>query len=53
MASSEQIAREYYDTGMELIHANSIEPAIDNLNMALSIYEELDDSISYVWTIRG
>lgn len=53
MASSEQIAREYYDKGMELIHANSVEPAIDNLNMALSIYEELDDNISYIWTIRG
>lgn len=53
MASSEQIAREYYDTGMELIHANSMEPAIDNLNMALSIYEELDDHVSYIWTIRG
>ena len=53
MASSEQIAREYYNKGMELIHATNIELAIDNLNMALSIYEELDDHISYIWTIRG
>ena len=53
MASSEQIAREYYDKGMELIHSTNVELAIDNLNMALSIYEELDDAISYIWTMRG
>ena len=44
MASSEQIAKEYYDKGINLIHINSIELAIDNLNMAKTIYEELDDS---------
>lgn len=53
MASSEQIAKEYYDKGINLIHINSIELGIDNLNMAKSIYEELGDKNSYVMTLRG
>lgn len=53
MASSEQIAKEYYEKGMNLIRINSIELGIDNLNMAKSIYEELDDSTNYILTLRG
>ena len=53
MASSEQIAKEYYEKGMRLIHINSIELGIDNLNMAKSIYEELNDSTNYIMTLRG
>ena len=53
MASSEQIAKEYYEKGMHLIRVNSIELGIDNLNMAKSIYEELDDSTNYIMTLRG
>lgn len=53
MASSEQIAREYYEKGMELVHINSLELGIDNLNMALSIYEEIHDSTQYILTMRG
>lgn len=53
MASSEQIAKEYYDKGISLIHNNSIELGIDNLNMAKTIYEELNDTTNYVMTLRG
>jgi len=53
MASTEQIAKEYYEKGLDLVHANSIELGIDNLNMALSIYEELDDKTHYILTLRG
>ena len=53
MASAEQIAKEYYEKGLDLVHANSIELGIDNLNMALSIYEELDDKTHYILTLRG
>ncbi len=53
MASSEQIAKEYYEKGMHLIHVNNIELGIDNLNMAKSIYEEIDDSTNYIMTLRG
>ncbi len=53
MASTEQIAKEYYEKGMNLIHINSIELGIDNLNMAKSIYEELNDTTQYVMTLRG
>ncbi|MCR5580632.1 MAG: hypothetical protein K6F66_03495 [Pseudobutyrivibrio sp.] len=53
MASSEQIAKEYYDKGMSLIHANSMELGIDNLNMAITIYEELKDSTHYILSLRG
>ena len=50
MASSEQIALEYYKKGVELVHANSLELGIDNLNMALSIYEEIKDKYPIVLT---
>ena len=53
MASSEQIAQEYYKKGMELVRINSLELGIDNLNMALSIYEELNDKKQYILTLRG
>ena len=53
MASSEQIAKEYYEKGLNLVHANSLELGIDNLNMALSIYEELQDHKQYIMTLRG
>lgn len=53
MASSEQIAKEYYDKGMYLVHSNNLEPGIDNLNMAASIYEELQDYKQYILTLRG
>lgn len=53
MASTEQIAKEYYDKGMSLIHINNVELGIDNLNMAKSIYEELGDSSNYIMTLRG
>ncbi len=53
MASSQQIAQEYYDKGLSLITANSLELGIDNLNMALSIYEELEDHKQYIMTLRG
>lgn len=53
MASSEQIAKEYYDKGISLIHVNSIELGIDNLNMAKSIYEEIDDKTNYILSLRG
>ena len=53
MASSEQIAKEYYEKGISLIHANNLELGIDNLNMALSIYEELEDSTHYILSLRG
>ena len=53
MASSEQIAKEYYDKGINLIHANSAELGIDNLNMAKTIYEELNDTKNYIMTLRG
>ncbi|SFN68094.1 Tetratricopeptide repeat-containing protein [Pseudobutyrivibrio sp. UC1225] len=53
MASSEQIANEYYQKGMNMIRANNIELGIDNLNMAISIYEELEDSTQYVKSLRG
>ena len=53
MASSEQIAKEYYDKGIDLIHSNSLELGIDNLNMALSIYEELNNETQYILTLRG
>ncbi len=53
MASSEQIAKEYFDKGMNLIHVNNLELGIDNLNMAKTIYEELDDKANYVLTLRG
>lgn len=53
MATSEQIAHEYYQKGMHLVHSNNIELGIDNLNMAKSIYEELDDSTHYIKTLRG
>ncbi|SDB19683.1 hypothetical protein SAMN02910298_00906 [Pseudobutyrivibrio sp. YE44] len=53
MASTEQIAKEYYDKGTSLIRINSLELGIDNLNMAKSIYEELGDSTNYIMTLRG
>ena len=53
MASSEQIAKEYYEKGMSLIHINNVELGIDNLNMAKTIYEELEDSKNYILTLRG
>ncbi len=53
MASSEQIAKEYYDKGLALVHTNNLELGIDNLNMALGIYEELKDSTQYILTLRG
>lgn len=53
MASSEQIAKEYYEKGMSLVRANSVELGIDNLNMALSIYEELHENTQYILTLRG
>ena len=53
MASTEQIALEYYNKGMELVHTNSLELGIDNLNMARSIYEEIDDKTHYILTLRG
>lgn len=53
MASTEQIAKEYYEKGMQLVHINNIELGIDNLNMALSIYEEIDDPGQYILTLRG
>jgi len=53
MASSEQIAKEYYQKGMDLIHSNNIELGIDNLNMALSVYEEINDTSQYILTLRG
>ena len=52
MASSEQIALEYYKKGVELVHANSLELGIDNLNMALSIYEEIKDDTYYILTLK-
>ena len=42
MASTQQIAKEYYDKGMSLVRSNNIEMGINNLNMAKSIYEELE-----------
>ena len=53
MASSEQIAKEYYEKGMNLVHSNNLELGIDNLNMAASIYEELKDYNQYILTLRG
>lgn len=53
MASSEQIAKEYYDKGLSLVHCNNLELGIDNLNMALSIYEEIEDTTQYILTLRG
>lgn len=53
MASTEQIAKEYYEKGMQLVHINNIELGIDNLNMALSIYEEINDPSQYILTLRG
>ncbi len=53
MASSEQIAKEYFDKGMNLIHINSVELGIDNLNMAITIYEEIGDTTNYIKTLRG
>ncbi|MBE5910788.1 tetratricopeptide repeat protein [Pseudobutyrivibrio sp.] len=53
MASSEQIAKEYYDKGNSLLQANDIEAAIDNYNMAKSIYEELQEHHQYIMTLRG
>ncbi|MCR4568131.1 MAG: tetratricopeptide repeat protein [Pseudobutyrivibrio sp.] len=53
MASSEQIAREYYEKGMSLIRSNNVELGIDNLNMARSIYEVSDDHTYYILTLRG
>ena len=53
MASTEQIAKEYYDKGMELVHINSVEIGIENLNMAKTIYEELNDTTNYIMTLRG
>lgn len=53
MASSEQIAMEYYNKGNSLLQANDIESAIDNYNMAKTIYEEIQDSQQYILTLRG
>ncbi|MBP5594038.1 hypothetical protein [Pseudobutyrivibrio sp.] len=53
MASTQQIAKEYYDKGMSLVRANNIEMGINNLNMAKSIYEELGDTVQYVLALRG
>lgn len=53
MASSEQIAKEYFDKGMSLVHTNNVELGIDNLNMALGIYEELNDTTNYILSLRG
>lgn len=53
MASTEQIAKEYFDKGMSLVRSNNIEMGINNLNMAKSIYEELDDSVHFILTLRG
>ena len=53
MASSEQIAMEYYTKGMDLVRANNVELGIDNLNMAITIYEELEDDNHYILSLRG
>lgn len=53
MASTEQIALEYYNKGLELVRANSLELGIDNLNMARSIYEEIGDKTHYILSLRG
>ncbi|MCR5197097.1 MAG: tetratricopeptide repeat protein [Pseudobutyrivibrio sp.] len=53
MASSTQIAKEYFDKGMSLIRTNNVELGIDNLNMAKSIYEELKDDTYYILSLRG
>lgn len=53
MATTEQIAKEYFEKGMALINSNSLELGIDNLNMAKSIYEELEDKTQYIFTLRG
>ncbi len=53
MASTEQIANEYYQKGVNLVHINNLELGIDNLNMAKSIYEELGDSTNYIMALRG
>jgi tetratricopeptide (TPR) repeat protein len=52
MASTEQIAKEYYDKGISLVRSNNIEMGINNLNMAKSIYEELNDSTHYILSLR-
>ena len=53
MASTQQIAKEYYDKGMSLVRSNNIEMGINNLNMAKSIYEELGDTVQYILALRG
>ncbi len=53
MATTEQIAKQYYNKGMQCIFSNNIEIGIDNLNMALSIYEELGDDVNYIMAMHG
>lgn len=53
MASSEQIAKEYFDKGINLINTNNIELGIDNLNMAKGIYEETGDTKNYILSLKG
>ncbi|MCR5415628.1 MAG: tetratricopeptide repeat protein [Pseudobutyrivibrio sp.] len=53
MATTEQIANEYYEKGMAQVFNNNIEPGIDNLNMALSIYDEIGYEAQYIMAMRG
>ena len=48
MASTSELAEEYYNTAREALSINDIEEAIDNLNMAQTLYEELDDKLMNV-----
>ena len=53
MASTEQIANEYFEKGMHAIFVNNLELGIDNLNLAKSIYEELNDEEHIILTNYG
>ncbi|MCR4694345.1 MAG: hypothetical protein K5773_03360 [Pseudobutyrivibrio sp.] len=52
MASTQQLAKEYFEKGEQQIYNNDVQPALDNLNLALSIYEELDDKRNYILCLR-
>lgn len=53
MASTEQIAKDYYDKGINYLLSSNLDTGIENLKMAKSFYEELNDSTMYLNTLRA
>lgn len=51
MASSEEIALEYFNRGVQGLSSHNVEESLDNLKMAEAIFAELDNEEYYVKTL--